>query len=274
MLPTEDAPAGVFGRFLLGKRSLRPFCATHRPSRLCSWRWVTHTCVRVLPKDASPTHRLLPSISLGSNQFHPHLGQTHCSHVHRVFSGHLLRVYFPTFFCNDGFAGGCFAGLTTAPTSCFCEFAFQVLCGWQLPVTREAGGSSPAARSGLPERSTWAFGPRVTDSRELLTRCCQLLTAVFDSGGRVSLEQPPSAMSWEESVVSAFLLRGSASLVYIPACVFGVSIHKAWLFATTFAPLIQFATVCSHDRGAHLDVRGLRDEWGGYFSQQTEGRGS
>ena len=61
----------------------------------------------------------------------------------------------------------------------------------------------------------------------------------------------------------------SASLVYIPACAFGVSIHKAWLCATAFAPLIQFATVCSHDRGAHLDVRGLRDEWGGYVSQQT-----
>ena len=94
----------------------------------------------------------------------------------------------------------------------------------------------------------------VTDSRELLTRCCQLLTAAFDSGGHVSLEQPPSAMSWEEPVVSAFLLYVSALLVYIPACAFGVSIRKAWLFATTFPPLIQFATVCSHDRGAHLDV--------------------
>ena len=59
-------------------------------------------------------------------------------------------------------------------------------------------------------------------------------------------------MSWEEPVVSAFLLHVSALLVYIPACAFGVSIHKAWLFATIFAPLIQFATVCCHDRGAHL----------------------
>ena len=78
-------PAGAFGRFLLGMRSIRPFRTTHRKSRRCFWRRVTDTCDRVLPKEASPTHRLPHSISLCFDQFHPHLGQTHCSHVHKVF---------------------------------------------------------------------------------------------------------------------------------------------------------------------------------------------
>ena len=50
---------------------------------------------------------------------------------------------------------------------------------------------TPDFLNGLPGLSDRDL-QRVTDSRELLTRCCQLLTAVFDSGGHVSLEQPPS----------------------------------------------------------------------------------
>ena len=158
VLPTEDAPAGVFGRFLLGKRSLRPFCTTHQPSRLCSWRWVTHTCVRVarkarhtgvfgrflfrkrslrpfctthqpsrlcswrwvthtcvrVPRKARHTAFFIQSAWASISFTH-----TWVRHIAPMckgnFSGHLLRVYFPTCFCNDGFAGGCFAGGRAGP---------------------------------------------------------------------------------------------------------------------------------------------------------------
>ena len=109
----------------------------------------------------------------------------------------------------------------------------------------------------------------VDSSRDLLERCCNLLLATFDGGGHFSLEQPPTAMSWEEPVVQALLLKSAVDLVYISACSVGVSIHKAWMLATSFPSLTALTRRCEHPRSAHLDVTGLRDVSGGFVSQQT-----
>ena len=96
-------------------------------------------------------------------------------------------------------------------------------------------------------------------SRDLLERCCRLLLATFDGGGHFSLEQLPTAMSWEEPVVQALLLKTAVDLLYISACSVGVSIHKAWMLAASFPPLTALAGICERPRSGHLDVTGLRD---------------
>ena len=46
-------------------------------------------------------------------------------------------------------------------------------------------------------------------------------------------------------------------------------VHKSWLFATSFPPLIRLAATCPHDGAEHLKVAGARDASGGFLSQQT-----
>ena len=94
-------------------------------------------------------------------------------------------------------------------------------------VFRDVSNSGPLAPEhlngvpGLSQRNQQL----VDSSRDFLERCCRLLLATFDGAGHFSLEQPPTAMSWEEPV--ALLLKTAVDFIYISACSVGVSIHKA-----------------------------------------------
>ena len=103
----------------------------------------------------------------------------------------------------------------------------------------------------------------------LLERSVSLLLAVFQAGGHTSLEQPPNALSWRQSMVQHYLLEVSASCCCVAACAFGMNVHKRWMFATSFAGLNTLACVCNHERSAHVDVAGKRLEDGTYLSRGT-----
>lgn len=85
---------------------------------------------------------------------------------------------------------------------------------------------------------------KVQESHTLLSRCLQCLILVFQAGGHVHLEQPPSAMSWLEPEVKAFLMLIGAFCINLPACAFGWNIHKAWMFATSFSGLQILGSTC------------------------------
>ena len=103
----------------------------------------------------------------------------------------------------------------------------------------------------------------------LLECSVSLLLAVFQAGGHTSLEQPPNALSWRQSMVQHYLLEVSASCCCVAACAFGMNIHKRWMFATSFAGLNALACICEHERSAHVDVAGKRLEDGTYLGRGT-----
>ena len=121
---------------------------------------------------------------------------------------------------------------------------------------------------GIPDASASQL-VRLQKSLCLLERSVSILLAVFQAGGHTSLEQPPNALSWRQSMVQPYLLEVSASCCCIAACAFGMSVHKRWMFATSFAGLSALACVCSHERSAHVDVAGKRLADGTYLSRGT-----
>ena len=99
------------------------------------------------------------------------------------------------------------------------------------------GGPKPIRTAEFPEGLpdlTAAEQQRLATSKLLLERCVALLDAVFSAGGHVSLEQPRNALSWLCHEVQEFLKRISADLNVVPACSVGVSVHKHWLFASSW----------------------------------------
>ena len=121
---------------------------------------------------------------------------------------------------------------------------------------------------GIPDASASQL-VRLQKSLCLLERSVSILLAVFQAGGHTSLEQPPNALSWRQSMVQHYLLEVSASCCCIAACAFGMNVHKRWMFATSFAGLSALACVCSHERSAHVDVAGKRLADGTYLSRGT-----
>ena len=117
--------------------------------------------------------------------------------------------------------------------------------------------------------ATASQSARIRSSLCLLERAVSLLLAVFQAGGHASLEQPPNALSWRQSMVQHYLLEVSASCCCVAACAFGLNVHKRWMFATSFAGLSALACVCEHERSAHIDVAGKRLEDGTYLSRGT-----
>ncbi|CAE7705984.1 unnamed protein product, partial [Symbiodinium microadriaticum] len=69
--------------------------------------------------------------------------------------------------------------------------------------------------------------------------------------------------------VQEFLKRISADLNVIPACSVGVSVHKHWMFASSWRPLQALASTCDHPYSAHEDVRGIREASGDWASRKT-----
>ena len=62
---------------------------------------------------------------------------------------------------------------------------------------------------------------RLQESYIMLSRCCACLEAIHSSGGHGHLEQPPSAMSWEENCTKQWLVTGQCKCVHVAACMLG-----------------------------------------------------
>eukprot|EP00435_Cladocopium_sp_Y103_P062555 s3579_g24.t1 len=110
---------------------------------------------------------------------------------------------------------------------------------------------------------------KVQESHTMLSRCLQCLILVFQAGGHAHLEQPPSAMSWLEPEVQDFLRMIGAFCINLPACAFGWNIHKAWMFATSFAPLQSMGALCDHPQDAHESIAGRFNAAGDFLSKDT-----
>ena len=134
-------------------------------------------------------------------------------------------------------------------------------------------GGPPALRT--PEHLTGVPGisgddlRKVQESNLMLERCIHLLQLVVASGGHGHLEQPSSAMSWEEPAVRAFIRAHACSCIYVAACGYGKDWHKSWMFASTFASLQVIAHQCQHPPGSHQSIIGVRSSSGQYLSRET-----
>ena len=110
---------------------------------------------------------------------------------------------------------------------------------------------------------------QLQESYLMLSRVITCLTLVFQAGGHVHLEQPPTAMSWQEPCVQQFLTIISAFCVHLPACHFDRNWHKSWMFATSYEPLSVLGNVCEHAPFSHQQIAGVRTDSGEYLSRQT-----
>ena len=79
---------------------------------------------------------------------------------------------------------------------------------------------TPEALQGVAGLTSYEL-QQVQESYLMFSRCVTCLTLVFQAGGHVHLEQPPSAMSWLEDCVVQFLKLVSAWCVVIAACAYG-----------------------------------------------------
>ena len=154
-------------------------------------------------------------------------------------------------------------GYGAASLSC-CEYS-------RLKLQDDGGPKalrSPEHLSGLPNLTAWEL-QRVQESFVMLSRCVEVLTLVFQSGGHVHLEQPLNAMSWLERVVRQFLQLIGASCINIAACAYDMDIYKAWMFASSFSGLRPLGCTCQHPPNSHVRLQGLRDDSGAFASRAT-----
>ena len=110
---------------------------------------------------------------------------------------------------------------------------------------------------------------KLQDSFLQLSRGVHCLRVGFSAGSHGHLEQPPNAMSWEESIVQQWIGEARCSCVNLPACKFGMNISKSWLFATSLDSLQQLGALCDHPRGTHTSIAGAKDSSGAYLSKST-----
>ena len=97
-------------------------------------------------------------------------------------------------------------------------------------------GGPPALRApehlnGIPGISP-AYLEKVQLSAALLHVCVDCLLVNYASGSHGHLEQPSTAMSWSEPAVQHWILQASCKCINLPACKFGLDLHKQWMFAT------------------------------------------
>ena len=165
----------------------------------------------------------------------------------------LLRV------CASGIVG-----YAAASPSC-CEYSRLKLRPGGPPALR-----TPEFLAGRPDLT----GPqllKVQESNMMLERCVQCLCLVISSGGHAHLEQPSSAMSWEEPVVQQYIIRESCICVAIAACCFGRDWSKTWMLASTFSGLEQLACSCPHPAGTRQPIAGAISSTGQFVSRQIDG---
>ena len=127
---------------------------------------------------------------------------------------------------------------------------------------------TPDALDGIPGLSGHEL-LQVQESFMMLFRCVTCLTLVYQAGGHVHLEQPPSAMSWLEPCVQQFLILIAAYCTVISACEYGKDWYKQWMFAASWQPISSLGKLCSHAAGSHASIRGVRTDSGEYLSRQT-----
>ena len=109
----------------------------------------------------------------------------------------------------------------------------------------------------------------VQESRLMLTRCVLCASLTFDAGGHSHLEQPPSAMSWQEPEVQSFISTCRCHCTVVAACHFDRDWAKTWMFCTTCEEVSSLACICPHGPQSHQQIAGVRTESGAYLSRYT-----
>ena len=109
----------------------------------------------------------------------------------------------------------------------------------------------------------------VQESRLMLTRCVLCASLTFDAGGHSHLEQPPSAMSWQEPEVQSFISTGRCHCTVVAACHFDRDWSKSWMVCTTCDLVSSLACTCPHGSQAHQQIAGVRADSGAYLSRYT-----
>ena len=127
---------------------------------------------------------------------------------------------------------------------------------------------TPDSLQGVPGLNSYEL-QQVQESYLMLSRCIICLTLIFQAGGHVHLEQPPSAMSWLEDCVIQFLKLISAWCVVIAACAYGKDWSKSWMFASSLQAISDLGAVCPHPPNTHLQIRGRHPTSGELLSRQT-----
>ena len=110
---------------------------------------------------------------------------------------------------------------------------------------------------------------KIQESALMLQRCVQCLHLTIASGGHGHLEQPKSAMSWNEPVVQQYISQQKCACISMAACGYGKDWHKYWLFASTFHALSKMACSCVHPANSHQQIAGVRTQTGHYLSRDT-----
>ena len=109
----------------------------------------------------------------------------------------------------------------------------------------------------------------VQESGLMLTRCVLCASLTFDAGGHSHLEQPPSAMSWQEPEVQSFISTCRCHCTVVAACHFDRDWAKSWMFCTTCEEVSSLACICPHGSQSHQQIAGVRTESGAYLSRYT-----
>ena len=134
-------------------------------------------------------------------------------------------------------------------------------------------GGPPALRTPQQMQGRDDLSPdelkKVQESSIMLERCTICIRVTYQSGGHGHLEQPSTAMSWDEPFVQNMLLECHCVCISMPACSFNVDWAKCWLFASTFAELQVLGSKCSHPPGSHQPIAGVVDEKGLFLSRNT-----
>ena len=163
----------------------------------------------------------------------------------------LLRV------CASGLIA--YAG---ASPSC-CEYSRLKLRPGGPPALR-----TPEYLQGKPDLSGDQL-LKVQESNMMLERCVQCLRLVNSAGGHSHLEQPHTAMSWQEPVVQQYIEQESCSCVCIAACGYGKDWLKTWMLAATYSEISQLACACTHPQGSHQQIAGAISSSGQFLSRDT-----
>ena len=127
---------------------------------------------------------------------------------------------------------------------------------------------TPQHMNGVPGLTSFEL-QKVQESSTILERCVTCLRVTYQSGGHAHLEQPASAMSWDEHFVQQFLLECQCSCINLAACHYGENWLKSWMFASTYSELEVMACVCTHPPSQHVQIAGQLDASGQYLSRLT-----
>ena len=127
---------------------------------------------------------------------------------------------------------------------------------------------TPEALQGVPGLTSDEL-LQVQESHMMLFRSVTCLTLIYQAGGHVHLEQPPTAMSWLEDCVKNFLTLISAWCVVIAACGYGKDWYKQWMFASSWQRISELGCVCQHPPGSHVSLVGAITDTGEYLSRRT-----